>query len=169
MIEFKCPKCGLLIQATPVSVGKFRKCPQCNSKIQVPLPRKTSPEPPYLDDIVNSQPSVNQPVKQNEGLGISIEHSDNIVQHRDDNRYPALKILSNIYLWAAILTAIATIIGILLLLLEGYTTADPKKGSDSLFAAFVLPFSGFFSVIVLLSISELIKVFLAIERNTRKF
>lgn len=169
MIEFKCPKCGLLIQATPVSVGKFRKCPQCNSKIQVPLPRKTSPEPPFLDDIVNSQPSVNQPANQREGLGFSIEDSDGIAQQHDANRYPALKILSSIYLWAAILTAIATIIGILLLLLDGFTAIDPEKGSNSLFAAFVLPFSGFFSVIVLLSISELIKVFLAIERNTRKY
>lgn len=155
MIEFKCPKCSLLIQATPASVGKFKKCPHCESKIQVPLPRKTSPEPPSLDDIVNSQPS-------------KIEELKDIAQELDEIRYPALLFLSKFFKWYAIFTVCATIFSTVWMIGEGFFTRDPTEGTRKLIAAFGIPFSGLLTAFFLLLISEMIKVFLAIERNTRR-
>ena len=189
MIEFKCLHCNQVIRAQPKSAGMSSKCPRCKAKIKVPMPQQEeleippsphveSPKPktttPPIPEKVTPPPlSERQPLIRNVATESSDKTSSDVDSDVDSdvvtNRYPALQILSYIYLIASGLAVIGTLVICFGLIYAGYTSKDdPAASAESLFAAIGYLFSGMFTVIVLLSISELIKVFLAIERNTRR-
>jgi DNA-directed RNA polymerase subunit RPC12/RpoP len=167
VIEFRCPQCSQLIQAKPASVGKVSNCPQCRSEIQVPLPRKTSPEPPLPDENPRSQDAGNQLPRQSEGSGIAIERSTGSQRQTSEERYPALIILSRCFQWLAFFSGFIVIITIVVLILSAIVADNDTKRFSWIGQVLGVFFSGFFAVLVQLSISELIKLFLDIERNTR--
>jgi HEAT repeat protein/S1-C subfamily serine protease len=41
MIEFSCPKCRTVLEASPQQAGNVIKCPECGASLKVPMPKKT--------------------------------------------------------------------------------------------------------------------------------
>lgn len=179
MIEFKCLHCNQVIRAQPQSAGMSSKCPRCKANIRVPMPQEEleippsppveSPRPkatpPPVSEKVTPPIMERQPLNRNAASESSGKNASDVVK----NRFPVLQILSNIYLVTSVLIAVGTLIICFGFIYAGYSSKDnPAASAVSFFAAISYFFSGIFATIVLLSISELIKVFLAIERNTRK-
>ncbi|MCA9023522.1 MAG: hypothetical protein KDA74_25410, partial [Planctomycetaceae bacterium] len=101
MIEFKCPQCNVSIQAKPANAGKVSKCPQCKAEVQVPLPRKTSPPPiPAMSNTTGSEEAQLLPPRMVE--------SETTVQQTEEDRYPALRLLSKFFIVYAVITFLIT-------------------------------------------------------------
>jgi hypothetical protein len=106
-------------------------------------------EKEQLNDILDIDNSNNQ----------NSDHQNNSDNSSTQNRYPALKTISSIFLVLAWIVAIASFMSLFYFLSE----------SDGIqYLAIVSIFGGGLFTIGLLSISEIIKVFMDIEENTRK-
>jgi hypothetical protein len=81
---------------------------------------------------------------------------------RSGGRYPVLRALAIIYVIGAALAAIAAIIGVIWALAAG-----PGAGTDRLILAAAVLGGGFVTVISMLAIAEVLKLFIDLEHNTR--
>lgn len=102
----------------------------------------------------------------NDALGISGD------EKQPDNtnagiarKYPALRTLSGILTFIAWLIAVLTVIAVVILITNSHSSYD---GGYSAFYTFGVLAIGAISFITLLAYSELIKVFIDIEENTRR-
>jgi hypothetical protein len=77
-------------------------------------------------------------------------------------RYPVLRALAIIYVIGAALAAIATVIAVIWALAAG-----AGAGTDRLIIAAAALGAGFFVVISMLAIAEVLKLFIDVEHNTR--
>lgn len=77
-------------------------------------------------------------------------------------RYPVLRSLAIIYVIAAALAAVATVIGVIWALAAG-----DGAGADRLIMAAAALGGGFLLVITMLAVAEVLKLFIDVEHNTR--
>lgn len=127
----------------------------------MPLPRKLSSPPiPAMSN--------ETPFEQEQLLPPGMAEYETTIQQPEENRYPALRILSKFFMGYAVITVLITVGWILETLVDGFPVKQEKDIGIVLITVLAVLFSGLFSVLVLCSISELIKVFLDIEKNTRK-
>jgi hypothetical protein len=77
-------------------------------------------------------------------------------------RYPVLRSLAIIYVIGAALAAIATVVGVIWALAAG-----AGSGMDRLIIAAAALGAGFFVVLSMLAIAEVLKLFIDMEHNTR--
>jgi hypothetical protein len=77
-------------------------------------------------------------------------------------RYPVLRALAIIYVIGAALTVLATVVGIAYILARG-----PGGGMDRMILSVGAIVAGFFVVISMLAIAEVLKLFIDVEHNTR--
>tara|TARA_R110002095_G_scaffold152237_4_gene132099 strand:- start:51685 stop:52170 length:486 start_codon:yes stop_codon:yes gene_type:complete len=160
-----------LIHAKPASAGKVSKCPQCQAEIQVPLPRKTNPEPPPLDVNRGSQNAPKHTIPRSDDLD-DIEFLDQVSPKKEnqtgEDRYLALKLLSMCFRGIAWFTGIGVVVAIVVMIIDSGLSHDSNTHSDVLWSGVQIFLGGVFSVLVQLSISEIILLFIDIEKNTRK-
>lgn len=77
-------------------------------------------------------------------------------------RYPVLRSLAIIYVFAAALAAVGTVIGVIWALAAG-----DGAGADRLIMAAAALGGGFLLVITMLAVAEVLKLFIDVEHNTR--
>jgi len=100
-------------------------------------------------------------------LGISLEVKRLVDNENEENsKYPALRTISFLYYILAILIGVGSIIALIIgmnKLQIGF--GDNTTGANLIISSLI---SGVFGVIVLLAISEIIKLSIDLERNSRK-
>lgn len=138
----ECPICG---QINRIDLGKCIKC-----KYIFPPEHMIISEPVHAVDELQNE-TINQP---------EFSDSDESLQ-----KYPTLRTLSSIFYFSAWIIGLAAMIGIVigLTLLDNWST---KMAGITLIISSCV--GGFWGIITSLAFSEIIKVFVDIEFNTRK-
>ena len=141
-IIFNCKKCGEKIIVSQLKPGEISKCKMCGSENIVPDNE--------LKKDLNKNPNSKSTASRNEKIP-------------SFGKFPALMTISGVLKFAAYVELLISI-GLLifgLTLLDGY---DKSIAIIMIASSIIFGFVGF---IAILAYSELIKVFLEIEKNTR--
>lgn len=141
-IIFKCKKCGESIIVNQLKPGEIALCKMCNTE--------------------NVVPENNSEKKSTENIKLSPSKTAN-EKVTSFKKYPALMTIAGVLKFVAYVVLIISI-GILIFGLTLLSAHDKSLGIMTIASSIIFGFVGF---ILMLAFSELIKVFLDIEYNTR--
>jgi len=154
-LEFKCKHCDEMIQSKFLKIGEIVECKKCGKKSTIPEDAKGISDADIHNEHTISD-VFNKKSKESEK-----SNSDIVIT---SDKYPALKFISSLLKFIAILSAV---VGVVIFFELVDAASYSTKDSVILIGLPSLMFSLIASICIY-AFSELITLFIDIEKNTRK-